>query len=50
MGKKSRKRRKLTGEQKTRIWCTIVENAAPIIRAFAALIAVLVPIMIILIE
>ena len=42
MGKKSREGRKLTGKQKARIWCAIVTNIAPIIRALAALILVLI--------
>ena len=47
--KKSRKRQKptgqkarMTGVQKTRIWCAIVTNIAPIIRALAALLLVLI--------
>ena len=49
MGKKSRKRQKLTGQksrmtgkQKARIWCAIITNTAPIIRALAALLVVLI--------
>ena len=49
MGKKSRKRQKLTGQksrmtgkQKARIWCAIITNLAPIIRALAALLVVLI--------
>lgn len=33
---------KLTGKQKTRIWCAVVENVALIIRAIAALLLVLI--------
>lgn len=42
MAKKSRKGSKLTGKQKTRIWCAIIENTTPIIRALAALLLVLI--------
>ncbi len=42
MGKKSRKRQRLTGEQKARIWCACIGSIAPIIRAIAALLVVLI--------
>ena len=42
MPSKPHKGRKLSGEQKTRIWCAVVENTAPLIRALAALIVVLI--------
>ncbi len=42
MAPKSRKGSRLTGKQRTRIWCTVVQNIAPIIRALAALMIVLI--------
>ena len=33
---------RMTGKQKARIWCAIITNTAPIIRALAALLVVLI--------